>query len=146
MNREGYLIKSLLLLGKGGVFFLNGYGGTGKTFIWRTLAAAIRSKGDIVLTVASSGIASLLLPGGRTANSKFKIPVPTFENSTYNIEGDNHHAELLRETKLIIWDETPMCHKFTFECLNRTLQDVVVDKNNSGKLFGGKVVVFGGDF
>jgi ATP-dependent DNA helicase PIF1 len=96
--------------------------------------------------VASSGIASLLLPGGRTAHSKFKIPVPTFENSTYNIEGDNHHAELLRETKLIIWDEAPMCHKFTFECLNRTLQDVVVDKNNSGKLFGGKVVVFGGDF
>jgi hypothetical protein len=47
---------------------------------------------------------------------------------------------------LIIWDEAPMCHKFTFECLNRTLQDVVVDKNNSGKLFGGKVVVFGGDF
>jgi hypothetical protein len=96
--------------------------------------------------VASSGIASLLLPGGRTAHSKFKIPVPTFENSTCNIEGDSHHAELLRETKLIIWDEAPMCHKFTFECLNRTLQDVVVDKNNSGKLFGGKVVVFGGDF
>ncbi|KAK2402282.1 ATP-dependent DNA helicase PIF1 [Trifolium repens] len=45
----------------------------------RILAAAIRSKGDIVLTVASSGIASLLLPGGRTAHSKFKILVPTFE-------------------------------------------------------------------
>jgi ATP-dependent DNA helicase PIF1 len=72
--------------------------------------------------------------------------VPTFENSTCNIEGDSHHAELLRQAKLIIWDEAPMCHKFTFECLNRTLQDLVVDKCNSRKLFGGKVVVFGGDF
>ena len=48
---------------KGGVFFLYGYGGTGKTYIWKTLSAAIRSKGDIVLNVASSGIASLLLTG-----------------------------------------------------------------------------------
>ncbi|XP_047258138.1 uncharacterized protein LOC124890317, partial [Capsicum annuum] len=48
---------------KGGFLFLYGHGGIGKTFIWRTLSSAIRSKGDIVLTVASSEIASLLLPG-----------------------------------------------------------------------------------
>ncbi|KAK2394370.1 ATP-dependent DNA helicase PIF1 [Trifolium repens] len=48
---------------QGGVFFLHGYGGTGKTFMWRTLSSALRSKCKIVLTVASSGIASLLLPG-----------------------------------------------------------------------------------
>jgi ATP-dependent DNA helicase PIF1 len=70
---------------KGGVFFLHGYGGTGKTFMWRTLASYLRSRGEIVLTVASSGIASLLLPGGRTAHSKFKIPVPTMDNSTCEI-------------------------------------------------------------
>ena len=69
----------------GGMFFLYGYGGTGKTFMWKTLASALRSKGDIVLTVASSGIASLLLPNDRTAHSKFSIHVPTLENSTCNI-------------------------------------------------------------
>jgi ATP-dependent DNA helicase PIF1 len=53
---------------KGGVFFLHGYGGTGKTYMWRTLASYLRSQKNIVLTVASSGIASLLLPGGRTAH------------------------------------------------------------------------------
>ncbi|GAU49007.1 hypothetical protein TSUD_284940 [Trifolium subterraneum] len=62
---------------EGGVFFLHGYGGTGKTFIWRTLASALRSKQDIVITVATSGIAALVLPGGRTAHSKFKIPILT---------------------------------------------------------------------
>lgn len=38
--------------GEGGIFFLYGYRGTGKTFIWRTLTAAIRSQGKIVLNVA----------------------------------------------------------------------------------------------
>ena len=32
-----------------GTFFVNGFGGSGKTFLWNTLSAAIRSKGDIVL-------------------------------------------------------------------------------------------------
>ena len=58
-----------------GLFFVHGHGGTGKTFLWSTIIAKIRSEGRIVLAVASSGIASLLLPGGRTAHSRFKIPL-----------------------------------------------------------------------
>ncbi|XP_074293619.1 uncharacterized protein LOC141620717 [Silene latifolia] len=52
--------------GQGGVYFVYGYGGTGKTFLWKTLCAGIRSKGEIVIAVASSGIAAILVPGGRT--------------------------------------------------------------------------------
>ncbi|KAL5185024.1 ATP-dependent DNA helicase PIF1 [Glycine soja] len=78
------------------VYFLYGYGGTGKTFVWTTLSSSIRSNGGIFCTVASSGIASLLLPGGRTAHSKFAIPVPTIENSTCNIHQGSELAELLK--------------------------------------------------
>ncbi|XP_058742520.1 uncharacterized protein LOC131615017 [Vicia villosa] len=131
---------------KGGVFFLHGYGGTGKTYMWKTLATALRSKHRIVLTVASSGIASLLLPGGRTAHSKFKLPVPTLENSTCKIEYNDEYGQLLRETDLIIWDEAPMASKFCFEALDKTLKDVMSTGSNSTLIFGGKVVVFGGDF
>jgi ATP-dependent DNA helicase PIF1 len=132
---------------KGGVFFLHGYGGTGKTFMWRTLASKLRSKHEIVLTVATSGIAALLLPGGRTAHSKFKMPVPTLDNSTCNIDYDSDMANLLRETKLIIWDEAPMAHRYTFECLDRTLKDIMSTEDKKCEIiFGGKVVVFGGDF
>ncbi|XP_025692541.1 uncharacterized protein [Arachis hypogaea] len=94
--------------GKGGVFFLYGYGGTGKTFVWKTLAAALRSKSQVVLTVASSGIASLLLPGGRTTHSRFSISLNLDEFSTCNIRQGSALAELLIKTKLIIWDEAPM--------------------------------------
>jgi ATP-dependent DNA helicase PIF1 len=131
---------------RGGVFFLHGYGGTGKTFMWRTLASSLRSQSEIVITVASSGIASLLLPGGRTAHSKFKIPVPTLDNSTCEIEHDDDRAVLLKQTKLIIWDEAPMAHRFTFEALERTLRDVMSSYKNCDTIFGGKVIVFGGDF
>lgn len=130
----------------GGVFFLHGYGGTGKTFMWRTLSSALRSQKKIVLTVASSGIASLLLPGGRTAHSKFKIPVPTLDNSTCNIDKDTEHSQLFEATDVIIWDEAPMSHKNCFEALDKTLKDVMSKKGVENTIFGGKVVVFGGDF
>ncbi|KAF7808150.1 ATP-dependent DNA helicase PIF1 [Senna tora] len=70
---------------KPGLFFVNGFGGSGKTYIWNTLTSAIRSNGDIVLAVASSGIASQLIPGGRTAHSRFAIPLNIDGNSTCQI-------------------------------------------------------------
>ncbi|XP_075106828.1 uncharacterized protein LOC107832100 [Nicotiana tabacum] len=71
---------------KGGLFFLYDHGGTGKTFIWKTLSFGVRSKGDIVINVASSSIASLLLPGGRTAHSRFAILLNPTKDSTCNIK------------------------------------------------------------
>ena len=59
---------------EGGMFFLYGDRGTRKTFIWKALTASLRAYDKIVIMVAFSGIASLLLPGGRTTHSKFKIP------------------------------------------------------------------------
>ncbi|KAK9675817.1 hypothetical protein RND81_11G033400 [Saponaria officinalis] len=134
---------------QGGTFFVYGYGGTGKTFLWRTLCAGILLRGEIVLPVASSGIASLPLPGGRTAHSRFGIPLNVTEDSTCcAITPDSDLTGLLIKTKLIIWDEAPMTHKYCFEALDRSLQDVMRTSNPhcSNKPFGGKVVVFGGDF
>ncbi|CAB5176430.1 unnamed protein product [Rhizophagus irregularis] len=58
-----------------GCFFVDGPGGTGKTFLYNTLLATVRSSGEIAVAVASSGIAALLMMGGRTAHSRFKIPL-----------------------------------------------------------------------
>ncbi|XP_019173558.1 PREDICTED: uncharacterized protein LOC109169137 [Ipomoea nil] len=119
-----------------------------KTFLWRALSAAVRCKGQIILNVASSGIASLLLPGGRTAHSRFAIPIAINEDSTCNIKQGSDLAELLIKTRLIIWDEAPMMHKHCFEALDRTMRDLLhfVDPHSEMKTFGGKTVVLGGDF
>ncbi|XP_076931995.1 uncharacterized protein LOC143597361 [Bidens hawaiensis] len=110
--------------------------------------ALVDKKGDVVLNVASSGIASLLLEGGRTAHSRFLIPINLTEDSICPVKGNTDVYELLRQTSLIIWDEAPMIHKHAFEALDRTLNDVMNgdSANTSESLFGGKVVVFGGDF
>ncbi|KAG4912135.1 hypothetical protein JHK86_052568 [Glycine max] len=131
---------------QGGMFFLYGFGGTRKTFIWRTLETSLRANNQIVIIVASNGIASLLLPGSRTAHSKFKIPVPIFKDSTCNIHQGSELTELLNQTSLIIWDEAPMAHKFCFEALDQCLRDISKTKPSSNQIFGGKVMVFGGDF
>ncbi|XP_024964285.1 uncharacterized protein LOC112504569 [Cynara cardunculus var. scolymus] len=133
---------------KGGVFFVYGHGGTGKTFLWKTLVASIRSKGEIVLNVASSGIASLLLTGGRTAHSRFHIPLILNEDSLCQMKPDSDVASLINKTTLIIWDEAPMVHKHAFEALDRSMNDIfnAQRSGDSIMIFGGKVIIFGGDF
>ncbi|XP_047260759.1 uncharacterized protein LOC124894037, partial [Capsicum annuum] len=100
---------------KGEFFFLYDFGGTG----------------DIVLTVASSGIAALLLP-----------------DSTCNIKQDTPLANLIIKAKLIIWGEAQMKHRYCFEALDKSLRDILSfkDSSNSQRPFGGKITIFGGDF
>ncbi|GKC73401.1 ATP-dependent DNA helicase PIF1-like protein, partial [Tanacetum coccineum] len=106
-----------------GAFFVDGPGGTGKTYLYRALLAEVRSKGHIALATTTSDIAASILPGGRTAHSRFKIPLDAIEGSGCR-------------------DEPPMAKRSAIEALNDLLQDLM----NSTELFGGKVVVLGGDF
>ncbi|KAL6124784.1 hypothetical protein ACLB2K_077293 [Fragaria x ananassa] len=124
------------------IFFVDGPGGTGKTYLYRALLANLRSNDHIVLATASSGIVATILPGGRTAHSRFKIPLEPDEYSTCSIEKQSDLAELIRRSSAIIWDEAPMMNRFAFEALDQTFRDIT-----SLELpFGGKVMIFGGDF
>ena len=124
-------------------FFVNGPGGTGKTFLYRVLCHAARGEAWIVLCVASSGIAALLLIGGRTAHFMFKIPVEGLDDASMcNIAKESNRAALLRAARLIIWDEITMQHRNAPEALDRTLRDI----RDDNRPFGGLTVVFGGDF
>jgi ATP-dependent DNA helicase PIF1 len=123
--------------------FIDGPGGTGKTHLYKCILAHYRSQQSIVVAVASSGIASLLLPGGRTAHSRFKIPIKVSSSSTCNLSLKSEEAKLIKESKLILWDEAPMMHRHAFEALDRSFRDITKVKD---KPFGGKKVVFGGDF
>jgi hypothetical protein len=78
-----------------------------------------------VLIVASSRITSLLLLGGRTAHSRFKIPIDLHDESTWNITQQMKVAKLVRKADLIIWDEAPMMHRQAFEAVDRTLRDLM---------------------
>ena len=130
------------------VYFIAGHGGTGKTFLWRAILAKLRSQDHIVLRVASSGVAALLMPGGRTTHSRFRIPLDIHDRSMCNIGRGTILAGLIQKTSLIIWDEAPMTHRFCFEALDRTLRDLLSadEPSNAAKPFGGMPVLLGGDF
>jgi hypothetical protein len=129
-------------------FFVYGYGGTRKTFLWTSLLNFIRSHGKNALVVASSGIAALLLPGGTTPHSRFKIPLELKQNSMCNVKKNTHLSELIVQSSLIIWDEAPVNHSYYFEALDHTLRDILSESitKAKNKQFGGKTVVLGGDF
>ncbi|KAM0832332.1 hypothetical protein ACQ4PT_064970 [Festuca glaucescens] len=133
--------------GKPGFFFVSGQGGTGKTFLWNAMVAYLRGYKRIVLTVASSGVASLLLPGGRTAHSRFKIPIDLENDGVCDIRRGTMLCSLIEAASLIIWDEALMTHRKCFEALDRSLRDVLSanDPLLAELPFGGKVVVLGGD-
>jgi hypothetical protein len=126
----------------GQTFFLHGPGGTGKTYVYNTLCYFLRGRGLIVLCVASSGIAALLLIGGRTAHSCFKIPIDIHESSLCGIKKNSQLAALIKATDLVIWDEAPMQSRHIHEAVDRTFQDI----RGCDRPFGGLCVVFGGDF
>ncbi|CAI0430085.1 unnamed protein product [Linum tenue] len=129
-------------------FFLYGHGGTGKTFLYNTVIAKLKSLSKVVIVVASSGIAATLLPNATTAHSRFKIPLHLDGTSTCSIKKGTHLAELIQEASLIVWDEALMTHRQAFEAMNRTFCDLMnIPLIGPGhKLFGGKTVLLGGDF
>ncbi|XP_004301981.1 PREDICTED: ATP-dependent DNA helicase PIF1-like [Fragaria vesca subsp. vesca] len=125
------------------LFFVDGPGGTGKTYLYRALLAKLRSMNHIVLATASSGIAATILPGGRIAHSRFKIPLDVKDpTSMCSIEKQSPLAQLVRDSTAIIWDEAPMTNRHAFEALDRTFCDIMGVEIP----FGGKIMIFGGDF
>ena len=123
-------------------FFIQASAGTGKTFLLKTIASAIRANGDICLCNATSGIAATLFEGGQTMHCRFQIPLDVNRNSGLTISKNSIEADLIRKSKCIIWDEAPMGHKHMLLWLNRQLKDIC----GSEELFGGKVLVLSGDF
>jgi predicted methyltransferase MtxX (methanogen marker protein 4) len=54
---------------KGRVFFVDGFGGTVKTFLCMCLIATVHSEGLIAVATTTSGIEASIMLGGRTAHS-----------------------------------------------------------------------------
>ena len=128
---------------EGKAFFIDGFGGCGKMYLYQVICHAVRAEGIIILCVTSTGLACLLLPGGQTAHSMFKIPIDTLSaTSICNISKESLQADLLRMAEAVIYDECLMTHQHCFEALDRTFRDL----RDCSKPFGGLTMIFGGDF
>lgn len=124
------------------IYFIDDPGGTRKTFLYKAILAHLRNQGLIAIATATSGIASIALPGGRTTHSRFKIPINLHSSSTCHITKQSDTAKLLSAATVLLWDEATMAHRHAFEALDRTLRDLT----NADAPFRGKIMILGGDF
>ncbi|GJW35053.1 retrovirus-related pol polyprotein from transposon TNT 1-94 [Tanacetum coccineum] len=76
-------------------------------------------------------------------HSRLKLPLDLNDTSVCSVKKNMQLATLLKETNLIIWDESPMNDRRCFETLEKTLRDILDAPN---KLFGSKTVMLGGNF
>ncbi|XP_075108926.1 uncharacterized protein LOC142180758 [Nicotiana tabacum] len=131
-------ILNMIFSNQSGAFFIDGPGETGKTFLYRALLAVVRSKGFVTLAITTSGVAASILPGGRTAHSRFKFPTEIDEQYSCNISKQISLAALIHYAKLIVWDEVSMAKKKVIEAFDVLLKDLMDTK----ALFGGKSSCF----
>ena len=62
-----------------------------------------------------------------------------------NIKHNTDLSILLQKTDLIIWDEVPMQHKYCFEAVNRTLNDICYSSQENS-YFGNIPILLGSNF
>uniref|UniRef100_A0AC34RS69 ATP-dependent DNA helicase n=1 Tax=Panagrolaimus sp. JU765 TaxID=591449 RepID=A0AC34RS69_9BILA len=128
------------------LFFVTGSGGTGKTTLFNALIKRIYAEKKTYMATASTGIAALLLPGGQTAHSGFRINNDVDPTSEPSINYESFYAQRIRAASLIIVDEVSMMHKNVLEFIDKTLKSVQPRGPLRNTLFGGKVVIISGDF
>ncbi|XP_070012984.1 uncharacterized protein [Nicotiana sylvestris] len=94
---------------------------------------------DESLATTTSDVEASILPGGRTAHSRFKMPIDIDDNFRCNIIKQSSLVRIIRDVKLIVWDEASMAKKNMIEALDALLRDIM----DNDTMFGGKVVAFG---
>ena len=122
--------------------FINGFGGTGKQFLFQCLIDLFNFYAKTYGIYAMTGIAASLLNGGRTIHSGFGIPLNTNEFSHSNIELNSNEAYSLKHLDVIIIDEISMLPKNCLNIVNNFLKELT----DSNEPFGGKIVLIAGDF
>lgn len=146
LNEEQRSIFSLIRdeynNGQQSLKYIDGPGGTGKTFLLNTILHYFNSRGIDFVAVASSGVAAQLLLRGTTAHSGFGIPLSLTSDSMCNLNGRDSLSKRLQIVDVIIWDEVSMQHRYAIECVDKSLQHLKQCK----KPFGGANVYFSGDF
>ena len=127
---------------KGLLAFLQAVGGTGKTHVLKTLLAHLRSRGFIVIAMATTGIGATLLDGGGTIHTKTRAPIDLHEKSMCNYSDQSGIAELIKRADLIVIDEATIGDRYLYECLDRSFRNT----RKNDQPFGGITVVFSGDW
>lgn len=91
-------------------FYIDGPGGSGKTFIYTTIYYLAKLRKKHVCTMAFTGIAATLLPHGKTIHKTFGLSVPLFVDSTSGIKIQSKEAQYLKDIDIFLFGTKHQWH------------------------------------
>ena len=103
------------------LFFIHTASGCGKTFLCNTVVTEVRRREQVALCIVLSGIATLLLDGGRifyTFYLCFKISFSISKNSVAGLKWNSYMFPVIQQTKIIIWDKVFVQHKYNINTID----------------------------
>ncbi|XP_015166438.1 ATP-dependent DNA helicase pif1-like [Solanum tuberosum] len=105
-------------------------------------AEQLISYNTIIDRISSKKAGAFFVDGPGGIGKTYLYQVDIDDNFCCNVSKQSPLACLIKDAKLIVWDEASMAKKNMIEALDVLLRDIMDVKT----LFGGKVIVFGGDF
>lgn len=124
-------------------FYIDGSGGTGKTYLYKTIYYYCLSQNMKCIITAATGIAASLLPNGRTCHSTFKLPLIIDETTECNIKSRNDpNGRIIYDADIFLIDECSMIDTYALKAIDKLLRRL----HGIDLPFGNKIVVCGGDF
>eukprot|EP00899_Mesostigma_viride_P018040 jgi/Mesvir1/26237/Mv02412-RA.2 len=124
-------------------FFVDGLAGTGKTRVLNAVVQQCNHEGRNVVAMAFTGVAATQVRGGRTSHHFAGFPLELDTEAGCGVRFGSAKAKVLIDADVIIYDEISMVHKVHLQLLDALLRDLLGSKDEP---FGGKVMVFAGDF
>jgi ATP-dependent DNA helicase PIF1 len=133
-----------LIINKKKSIFITGPAGVGKTHLLKTIYHTLKSKGEKIVLTSTTGINALNL-GGITIHKLMGMQTRTdmqyinFMKSSFLFKGI---AQRMAKIDYIVIDEVSMLRADQLELINAILKETT----KTDKPFGGKVMIFTGDF
>lgn len=142
-QREFYdIITRNIKFNNSRTYFIEGFAGSGKTFLFKTIINWAESNNIKYKCFAPTGLASLFYDNSSTLHSGFSLPLLQHEEMESHMDINSQNAQELMKCKFFIIEEISMCIKYMLNSIDRLLKKI----NRNNLLFGGKTIIFGGDF
>ena len=135
---------TLELFKQGKNVIILGPGGTGKTYIIKSISQICAKSNQRLSVAAMTGKAASLIPGARTLHSTLAIGLGknTAEEYIEKIRGSKWHTSNWKRIKILVIDEISMLGMILFDKIDKIARAIL----NPTKPFGGIQVIGSGDF
>ena len=123
------------------ICFVDGPGGSGKSFLFEAFLHYVRGRGEIAAACAWC-LATTLLPGGRTRHARFgfSVPLPR-EDVPWSVIAATGRGQVLIQSCAVVWDEVGTASAAALDAADACMRDL----RQCDEPFGGALVLLGGD-